>query len=264
MKRAIQDSNFVTIQGWMVNHLHLTSDEAIVFALICGYKDGFREPISYIAAWIGKSEDTVRRILRRLVSAKLLSEEVIPSKPTAYRVVADCKGSHFATPANCNPRKMQGVGVANCDPTHIIDINNNISVVDAGARTRESEKWKQLLTKWVMDNEEGLTQMLLRAGLITEPKTTAELQAIIEPYINEYYLQIQMNGEEDIERRGRSDVKTHFARWIKKRVQAEKQELNKQSNGNNNHQTSTQRIANLEDIAQSILAGCQAGRASRQ
>lgn len=243
----------------MVNHLHLTSDEAIVFALICGYKDGFREPISYIAAWIGKSEQSARRILRRLVSAKLLSEEVAQGKPTAYKVLTNCNPLQIVT-----PYKNDTTPLTNCNPTHIIDINNNISVVDACARTCESEKGKQLITKWVMDNEEGLTQVLLRAGLITSPKTTAELQAIIEPYINEYYLQMQMNGKEDIERRGRSEIKAHFARWIKKRVQAEKQELNKQSNGNNNHQTSTQRIANLEDIAQSILAGCQAGRASRQ
>lgn len=257
MKRAIQDSNFVTIQGWMVNHLHLTSDEAIVFALICGYKDGFREPISYIAAWIGKSEDTARRILRRLVSAKLLSEEVAQGKPTAYKVVANCNPLQIATPCTgATPPP------ANCDPPHYIDINN-ISEVVANARTRVNDSGKQLITKWVLDNEEGLTQVLLRAGLITEPKTTAELQAIIEPYINEYYLQMQMNGEEDIERRGRSDVKTHFARWIKKRVQAEKQELNK-NNGNNNHQTSGQRVTNLEDIARSIMAGCQAGRTGRK
>lgn len=230
MKRAIQDSNFVTIQGWMVNHLHLTSDEAIVFALICGYKDGFREPISYIAAWIGKSEQSARRILRRLVGAKLLSEEVAQGKPTAYRVLTNCNPLQIVT-----PYKSDTTPLTNCNPPYIIDINN-ISVV-ADARTRVSDSGKQLITKWVLDNEEGLTQVLLRAGLITEPKTTAELQAIIEPYINEYYLQLQMNGEEDIERRGRSDVKTHFARWIKRRVQAEKQELNKQNNGNNNSYT---------------------------
>lgn len=144
MKRAIQDSNFVTIQGWMVNHLHLTSDEAIVFALICGYKDGFREPISYIAAWIGKSEQSARRILRRLVSAKLLSEEVAQGKPTAYRVLTNCNPLQIVT-----PYKSDTTPLTNCNPLHPININNNINNTDSRVRTHETtESVSQFLEFW--------------------------------------------------------------------------------------------------------------------
>lgn len=233
--------------------------------------------VPYICERLGYSnERNVRRAIAELKEMGLLKVGYTDGKKCVFKAEDPCHNSKGNPCYNSSTAKLAPLlnwqdspaKLARVTPYNILDknIDNNIVVEEDGARAENLAKdsSKKLLTKWVMDNEEGLTQMLLRAGLITEPKTTAELQAIIEPYINEYYLQIQMNGEEDIERRGRSDVKTHFARWIKKRVQAEKQELNKQSNGNNNHQTSTQRIANLEDIAQSILAGCQAGRASRQ
>lgn len=172
MKRAIQDSNFVTIQGWMVNHLHLTSDEAIVFALICGYKDGFREPISYIAAWIGKSEDTVRRILRRLVSAKLLSEEVAQGKPTAYKVVANCNPPQIATPCTgATPPP------ANCNPLHpIINNINNINNTDSCVRTRElTESVSQFLEIWN-------SQPSLAACAALSKTDTVNLQRIVSEW----------------------------------------------------------------------------------
>jgi len=117
MKRTIEDSNFVTIHGWAITQLHLTSDEAIVYSLVDGAGAiGFSDSISYLASWIGASEDTARRILRRLVHAGILEEERAAGKPTTYRCIplANCKGSQIA-----RGRKLQG-GAA---PAYII---NNI------------------------------------------------------------------------------------------------------------------------------------------
>lgn len=250
-----------------------------VYALIyqLGKKDEVNISVPYICERLGYSnERNVRRAIAELKEMGLLRVEYTDGKKCVFKAEDPCHNSKGNPCYNSSTAKLAPLlnwqdppaKLARVTPYNILDktIDNNIVVEEDGARAENLAKNsdKKLLTKWVLDNEEGLTQVLLRAGLITEPKTTAELQAIIEPYINEYYLQMQMNGEEDIERRGRSDVKTHFARWIKKRVQAEKQELNKQNNGNNNHQTSDQRVTNLEDIARSIMAGCQAGRAGRK
>ena len=99
MKRTIEDSNFVTIHGWAITQLHLTSDEAIVYSLVDGAGAiGFSDSISYLASWIGASEDTARRILRRLVDAGILEEERVAGKTTTYRCIplANCKGSQIA------------------------------------------------------------------------------------------------------------------------------------------------------------------------
>ena len=238
----------------MVNHLHLTSDEAIVFALICGYKDGFREPISYIAAWIGKSEDTTRRILRRLVVAKLLSEEVAQGKPTAYKVVANCNPSQIATPrklqplANCNPPQIATPPPANCDPPQYIDINN-ISSSSERVRTCARER----LTEWYNASTlpEWTEIQFKRNGLpAIDAKTLLD-----DFYDNDFKVR------ERCEQSERMEVLSHFQNWLPKYIHKIKQPNN---NGNNNHQTSGQRVTNLEDIARSIMAGCQAGRSGRK
>jgi hypothetical protein len=41
---------------------------------------------------------------------------------------------------------------------------------------------------------------------------------IIKPYVEEYYNQQLMNGGDDIIRRGRRDIKQHFAQWLPKRI----------------------------------------------
>lgn len=226
----------------MVNHLHLTSDEAIVFALICGYKDGFREPISYIAAWIGKSEDTARRILRRLVVAKLLSEEVEQGKPTSYKVVANCNPSQFATPCTgATPPP------ANCDPPHIIDINN-ISTSTERVRMCARER----LTEWY--NASTLPEW-------TEIQFTRNgLPAIDAKTLLDDFYDNDFKVRERCEQSERMEVLSHFQNWLPKYIHKIKQPNN---NGNNN-QTSGQRVTNLEDIARSIMAGCQAGRSGRK
>jgi len=117
MKRTIEDSNFVTIHGWAITQLHLTSDEAIVYSLVDGAGAiGFSDSISYLASWIGASEDTARRILRRLVDAGILEEERVAGKTTTYRCIplANCKGSQIA-----RGRKLQGVAA----PAYIVNID---------------------------------------------------------------------------------------------------------------------------------------------
>lgn len=106
MKPKIKDSNYVTIHGWMVNQLGLTSDETFVYALIYGYKGGFDQPIAYIAQWLNASSDTARRVIQRLVAAGLLEEKKQSGKPTIYT----CRPSQSAT-----PRKLRPLAI--CHPT---------------------------------------------------------------------------------------------------------------------------------------------------
>ncbi len=84
MKPTIQDTHYIVLHGWIVNRLGLTSDEALVYALIYGYKDGFDQPVAYIAQWLNASDKTARRIVQRLVAAGLLGEKQQNGKPTVY------------------------------------------------------------------------------------------------------------------------------------------------------------------------------------
>jgi hypothetical protein len=72
------------------------------------------------------------------------------------------------------------------------------------------------------DNEEGLEIMLMRNKLISAKTSLQEMKEIVKPYAEEYYKQQLMSGGEHFERRGRSDVKTHFMRWLPKHLEIKK------------------------------------------
>lgn len=75
---AINDSNFIAIQGWMRNKLNLKGNELIIYALIFGFsQDGhsrFKGSRKYIADWCGCSLDTVDRTLGSLVDKGFIAK----------------------------------------------------------------------------------------------------------------------------------------------------------------------------------------------
>lgn len=99
--------------------------------------------------------------------------------------------------------------------------NNNIIVEDAHTHTREGI---ERVREWICDNEDGLLLLLKRCGLVERLITPQEAQEIIKPYIQVYYEQQLMNGGDDIERRGRRDIKNHFMQWLPKHLKKLQQE----------------------------------------
>ena len=75
---AINDNNFVAIQGWMRTKLNLKGNELLIYALIYGFsQDGesrFKGSRKYIADWCGCSLDTVDRTLGSLVNKGLIAK----------------------------------------------------------------------------------------------------------------------------------------------------------------------------------------------
>ncbi|UVX67670.1 MAG: Replication initiator protein A (RepA) N-terminus [Namikivirus ikeda] len=75
---AVNDNNFITIQGWMRTKLNLKGNELLVYALIYGFsQDGqsrFKGSRKYIADWCGCSLNTVDRALGSLVDKGFLAK----------------------------------------------------------------------------------------------------------------------------------------------------------------------------------------------
>lgn len=136
MKATIQDANFVTIQGWVINQLGLTSNEAIVYALVYGFPEGFDKPISYIAQWIGSSERTTQRLLQRLIRDGFIKAELRTGKSTSYTCIP---------PSNCHPRQIVTPDKNDTNPRQFVtpiynNYNNIIDCVSTRACAREEEK----------------------------------------------------------------------------------------------------------------------------
>ena len=74
----INDGNFISIQGWMVNRLNLKGNELLVYAIIYGFsQDGesrYTGSRRYLADWCGCSVKTVGNALASLVAKGLISK----------------------------------------------------------------------------------------------------------------------------------------------------------------------------------------------
>lgn len=75
-RNMIQNENYITIQGWMVNELNLKGNALIVYAIIYGFSQSgdceFTGSASYLADWCGCSRQTIMTTLNKLVSDEMI------------------------------------------------------------------------------------------------------------------------------------------------------------------------------------------------
>lgn len=87
---AVNDNNFVTIQGWMRTKLNLKGNELLAYAVIYGFSqtDGakFTGSRKYLAEWCGCSMATIDRTLNSLADKGFISRTSYVAKH-GYRVV---------------------------------------------------------------------------------------------------------------------------------------------------------------------------------
>lgn len=76
--RMIDDKNFITIQGWMINDLKLSSNELLCYALIYGFSQDeqsvFSGSSSYISSWLNISKVSTFSVLKKLCEKGLIEK----------------------------------------------------------------------------------------------------------------------------------------------------------------------------------------------
>ena len=106
---AVNDNNFVTIQGWMRTKLNLKGNELLAYAVIYGFSqtDGakFTGSRKYLAEWCGCSMATIDRTLNSLVDKGLISRTSYVTKH-GYRAVeyAAMDPTHVDGHSDAEPR----------------------------------------------------------------------------------------------------------------------------------------------------------------
>ena len=74
----MENTDFVNIQGWMINELNLKGNELIIYALIYGFtKDGvseFRGSRQYMADWTNTSVRSVQNVVNSLVDKRMIEK----------------------------------------------------------------------------------------------------------------------------------------------------------------------------------------------
>lgn len=75
----IQDTNYILIQGWMVNELQLKGNELLVFAIIHGFsQDGenrFTGSLQYLSDWTSSTKQGVMKNLKSLLDKGYIAKE---------------------------------------------------------------------------------------------------------------------------------------------------------------------------------------------
>lgn len=242
-KMNATDGKYVIIHDWM-NQLGLSANEKIALALVYGYT--MKEGVSCVKnaclqEWLGcSSKHTIISIMRSLEEKELIirEQEIVNGKITnTYKIGVQKLHSMGAKIAPQGCKKCTGKG-AKIAPYKDIIKDNIIVVEEAHAHAYD------VVLDWITDNEDGLEMMLLRNGLIRAKTSAQEMREIIRPYAKEYYEQQQMNGGDDIQRRGRRDIKQHFSQWLPIRIKKEQQQKQK------DNETSTDPITRaMQDFA---------------
>jgi uncharacterized membrane protein YheB (UPF0754 family) len=74
----MENTDFLNIQGWMINELNLKGNELIIYALIYGFtKDGvseFRGSRQYMADWTNSSVRSVQNVVNSLVNKGMIEK----------------------------------------------------------------------------------------------------------------------------------------------------------------------------------------------
>ena len=117
----IKDENYYTVCGWMLNRLHLTGNDLIVYALIYSFsQDGeseFKGSLSYIQGFTGLSKRTIQNILDRLVVSGYIKKQErnsVSGTPNSYMVVprASLDGGQVGVAKNATPPRKNNVPYA--------------------------------------------------------------------------------------------------------------------------------------------------------
>ncbi len=178
----IKDENYYTVCGWMLNRLHLTGNDLIVYALIYSFsQDGeseFKGSLSYIQGFTGLSKRTIQNILDRLVVSGYIKKQErnsVSGTPNSYMVVprASLDGGQVGVAKNATPPRKNNVPPMQEMPSPVAknatnkDSDNDNDITGDNERKKEKKKNKQsscAQTRAVTDFESMSDEQLLEWG----------------------------------------------------------------------------------------------------
>lgn len=181
----IKNENYITIQGWMINELHLKGNDLMVYAIIYGFSQEenswFTGSRQYLADWCNSTIRGIQKNLQSLIDKGLIIKEdmVINNvKFCKYKAV-----SEFYTGEKSSPGVVNNVpgGRELSSPNNI---DNNIIKKEKEKKETEID---QLINKKINNEQlkETLYDYIKMRKTIKSPATTKALNMIINK-LNKY------------------------------------------------------------------------------
>lgn len=140
-KYEVSSDNYITIKAFMVNELHLSGNELIVYAVIYGFsQDGsswFTGSRKYLAAWCQTSEKSVTHNLKKLLDAGLIEKRTHYERGCTindYRAIRSARRRGEET--SLGGKKLPSTGEESSpvrgeeSSPHTIEVDNLVDTID--------------------------------------------------------------------------------------------------------------------------------------
>lgn len=140
-KYEVGSDNYITIKAFMVNELHLSGNELIVYAVIYGFsQDGsswFTGSRKYLAAWCQTSEKSVTHNLKKLLDAGLIEKRTHCERGCTindYRAIRSAR--HRGEETSLGGKKVPSTGEESSpvkgeeSSPHTIEVDNLVDTID--------------------------------------------------------------------------------------------------------------------------------------
>ena len=140
-KYEVSSDNYITIKAFMVNELHLSGNELIVYAVIYGFsQDGsswFTGSRKYLAAWCQTSEKSVTHNLKKLLDAGLIEKRTHYERGCTindYRAIRSARRRGEET--SIGGKKLPSTGEESSpvrgeeSSPHTIEVDNLVDTID--------------------------------------------------------------------------------------------------------------------------------------
>lgn len=142
----MDNSNFYTIQGYMIKDLKLSGNELIVFAIINGFSQDnistFNGSLQYFCEWTNASKRTIQNTLNSLIEKDLIKKQVdIINGVKICRYSKNCYGgiAKIATPIENKENLTKK------NKKYKVIINNNNDIVARATTANDFEIIKQII-----------------------------------------------------------------------------------------------------------------------
>ena len=155
----MENTDFLNIQGWMINELNLKGNELIIYALIYGFtKDGvseFRGSRQYMADWTNSSVRSVQNVVNSLVDKGMIEKNNHINKygsleTSGYKAINVPKLSSEKSSSPLEKKVHEG-----SEKSSHNNIDNNISnnIVDIKEKNNKKESVNSVIAEYTENKD---------------------------------------------------------------------------------------------------------------
>lgn len=218
----VKDTSYFTIQGWMLNQLHLKGNSLQVFAIIHGFSHAegneFAGSLQYLCEFTGASRSTVMRSLTELQNMGLIAKREIYENGVKFNRYKTNENLSFSvdtpgikmTPPQCQNDTTPGIKMT----PHNIELNNIEHKIESTRKRVTRTEYGEY--GWVKLSEQEHERLVNEYGM-------SEVNRAIK-YIDE---SAQRNGNKNKWKDWNLVLRTCISDgWGKKQPQTKEREMN--------------------------------------